>query len=62
MLKKTVLLLFSGMLLFGSVSCNKYGCPANAEQSTTKTKKKKKKSKSGIVPSSYAQKKGLRSR
>jgi len=59
MFKKMLLLLLSGMLLVGSVSCNKYGCPANTEQQSSK---KPKKSKSGIVPSSYAQKRGLRSR
>ncbi|OWY25403.1 hypothetical protein C7N43_19055 [Sphingobacteriales bacterium UPWRP_1] len=59
MLKKLVLLLLSGMLLVGSVSCNRYGCPANTEQQSSK---KQKKSKSGVVPAGYAQKKGLRSR
>ncbi len=55
MLKKSIFLLLMASLMFGSVSCNRSGCPANAEQ--TASKKKNQKTKSGLFPKGYSGKK-----
>jgi len=55
MLRKSVFFLLIAFLMFGSVSCNRSGCPANAEQ--TASKKKNQKTKSGILPPGYSGKK-----
>ncbi|HRI28489.1 MAG TPA: hypothetical protein PK239_06495 [Chitinophagales bacterium] len=54
MFKKTFLLVFCAFLLVGSVSCNRSGCPANAEQQAAKKHNKKHKTKSGILPPGYS--------